>query len=147
MNNRQPLVRYTNEILAWEYDQRQPTPFPGELEWYLKYAKEEGGPILELSCGSGRLTVPMALAGFEVDGVDSSLAMLRRLTERFNGLDDTVRDKIRAYCADMLTFSPNRHYAVILVPYNSIQELETHERIEVLFHRLVNLLIDPQDHY
>ena len=63
-------VRYTHEVLAWEYDQRNSTIAPGELAWYLKYATLGGGPILELACGSGRLLLPIAAAGYRVDGVD-----------------------------------------------------------------------------
>jgi len=42
------------------------------------YADRTGGPLLELGCGTGRALVPLALAGHQVTGVDSSPAMLRR---------------------------------------------------------------------
>ena len=41
-----------------------------------------GGRVLELGVGTGRLAVPMAAGGLQVVGVDSSEAMLDRLTER-----------------------------------------------------------------
>lgn len=39
-------------------------------------ARRTGGPILELGCGTGRLAVPLAAAGYHVTGVDLSPAML-----------------------------------------------------------------------
>lgn len=40
------------------------------------YAQRTDGPLLELGCGSGRLLVPLAHAGYRVTGVDLSPAML-----------------------------------------------------------------------
>ena len=133
--------RYANEILAWEYDQRQPSPFSGELEWYLKYIKQAGCPVLELTCGSGRLTIPIAQAGYEIDGVDSSPTMLRRLTEKLEVYSESVRGKIRTFYADVLDFVPDRSYPAVLLPYNSLQYLETKERIAALFSRVSTFLL------
>ncbi len=41
------------------------------------YAQRTGGPLLELGCGTGRLLVPLAEAGYRVTGVDLSPEMLR----------------------------------------------------------------------
>jgi SAM-dependent methyltransferase len=40
------------------------------------YARRTGGPLLELGCGTGRLLVPLARAGYDVTGVDLSPEML-----------------------------------------------------------------------
>ncbi|MFD7169512.1 daptide-type RiPP biosynthesis methyltransferase [Streptomyces violascens] len=40
------------------------------------------GPVLELACGSGRLTVPLLAAGHRVTGIDNSPSLLALLTER-----------------------------------------------------------------
>lgn len=51
---------------------------PGDLDLYLALAARTRGPILELGCGTGRLAVPLAVAGFAVTGVDRDPAMLAR---------------------------------------------------------------------
>jgi SAM-dependent methyltransferase len=51
---------------------------PGDADLYLALAARTGGPILELAVGSGRLAVPLAVAGYEVTGVDIDAAMLAR---------------------------------------------------------------------
>lgn len=40
------------------------------------YAARTGGPVLELGCGTGRVLLHLARAGYQVTGVDLSLAML-----------------------------------------------------------------------
>jgi SAM-dependent methyltransferase len=41
------------------------------------YAQRTGGPLLELGCGTGRLLLPLAQAGYAVTGVELSPEMLR----------------------------------------------------------------------
>ena len=51
---------------------------PGDLDLYLALAARTGGPLLELGCGTGRLAVALAAAGYAVTGVDRDPAMLAR---------------------------------------------------------------------
>lgn len=53
-----------------------------ELPILLPLAQETGGLILDLACGTGRTTLPMAEAGCEVAGVDISEPMLARAREK-----------------------------------------------------------------
>ena len=50
--------------------------FDEDIDLYMNFAELRGGPLLELACGSGRLLLPLARAGYEVTGVDTSAAML-----------------------------------------------------------------------
>ncbi|MBI3964284.1 MAG: class I SAM-dependent methyltransferase [Chloroflexi bacterium] len=50
--------------------------FAEDVSLYLELARRTGAPILELGCGTGRLLVPLAEAGYEVTGIDVSPAML-----------------------------------------------------------------------
>jgi SAM-dependent methyltransferase len=43
------------------------------------------GPVLELGCGTGRLTTQLARTGHQITGVDSSKPMLERATQRMSG--------------------------------------------------------------
>ena len=125
------FTRYSHDALAWEYDYRHNKLTPGELEWYLKYARRTGGPILELACGTGRLLIAVAQAGYRIDGLDLSGAMLRLLKMKLCGLDPEVRRRIRLRQADMLRFAPSVRYPLAILAYNSLQELET--RAQQLF--------------
>jgi SAM-dependent methyltransferase len=52
----------------------------GDARFYLALARQTGGPALELGCGSGRVLLPIARAGLSCTGLDSSRAMLARLS-------------------------------------------------------------------
>jgi SAM-dependent methyltransferase len=64
-------------LYDWEHDS-----YLADVDVHLGLARRFGGPVLELACGSGRLLGPLAQAGFEVTGVDSSSAMLDRARAR-----------------------------------------------------------------
>jgi len=65
-----------------DYDQIAPfydvehARFDEDVDLYINFAELRGGPLLELACGSGRLLLPLARAGYEVTGVDTSSTML-----------------------------------------------------------------------
>ncbi len=52
--------------------------FADDWPLYQAFAEHCAGAILELGCGTGRLVVPLAEAGYAVTGVDCSAAMLAR---------------------------------------------------------------------
>ena len=50
-----------------------------DIPFYVGLAQEAATrdePVLELGCGTGRVTIPMAQAGPKVTGLDSAAAML-----------------------------------------------------------------------
>src|SRR6266702_3164871 len=68
------------DLIAPFYD-REHAHFDEDLNLYTNFAELCGSPLLELACGSGRLLVPLARAGYELTGVDSSAAMLKLAEE------------------------------------------------------------------
>ncbi len=54
----------------------------GDADFYLELARESGGPVLELGCGTGRVLLPIARAGIPCTGLDLSEPMLEALRER-----------------------------------------------------------------
>jgi SAM-dependent methyltransferase len=47
-----------------------------DVEFYVEHARGAGGPVVELGVGTGRIAIPIAQAGIQVIGVDSSQGML-----------------------------------------------------------------------
>lgn len=75
--------------------------FRDDLEIYRGYAERAGSPLLELACGTGRLVVPLAAAGYRITGVDIAPAMLAQAQQSVAaaGLGGSVRlleDDIRS---------------------------------------------------
>jgi 2-polyprenyl-3-methyl-5-hydroxy-6-metoxy-1,4-benzoquinol methylase len=48
----------------------------GPVEFYRTEVRRDGGPVLELACGTGRLAIPIARDGAGVVGLDTSPQML-----------------------------------------------------------------------
>ena len=77
------------------------------------------GRVLELGVGTGRLAIPMADAGLQVVGIDSSPAMLAKLEER----TDTGNSSVVTVCGDMVGQLPDGPFDACLVAYNTIFNL------------------------
>lgn len=92
------------------------------------------GAVLELGVGTGRLAIPMAEAGLQVVGIDSSTAMLSRL-----GLRDP-RGTVEAICGDMVVDLPARRFDAVLIAYNTIFNLLGDGEQQVLFERIAERL-------
>lgn len=76
------LVEYADpEIYDLENNQFEPDgPF------LLEMARKAGNPVLELGCGTGRLTIPMAQRGVDITGLDIVPGMLERARQKANDL-------------------------------------------------------------
>ncbi len=91
----------------------------------LKVAEETSGPVLELGCGSGRLLLPLAQAGFEVTGLDQSSAMLARGRKRLEKETAAVRKRVTLIERDMIDFELDGRYPLILISYNTFMHLDS----------------------
>ena len=82
-----------------------------DLAFYRRAAAGpgRGGPVLELGCGTGRLTAALGAVGLDID--PDMLAAARRRG---------VRHLIRA---DMRRFALARRFGLVAIPYNSLQLL------------------------
>src|SRR6185503_4697362 len=82
----------------------------GDLEIYAALAPE-GGPILELGAGTGRLAVALAERGFSVTGVEIAPAMLAQAAAKRTELDPEVARRIELKRGDMTALDLRRTFA------------------------------------
>jgi SAM-dependent methyltransferase len=97
--------------------------FDDDVAFYRELARRAGGRVLEAMCGSGRLLVPLAEAGLQVTGLDSSQAMLDLARERIASEDLSRTVKLR--CADVRSPIEGGPYALAIVALNSFMHLAT----------------------
>jgi SAM-dependent methyltransferase len=91
--------------------------------------------LLELACGTGRVTLPLARLGVvsELVAVDYSAPFLERLRERLAVEDETVRERVRVVEGDMRRVSVDGPFDTVIVPFNSLAYLiERTDRVACL---------------
>lgn len=92
---------------------------------FLRQAVVSDGPILELCCGSGRLTLPLLKAGYKITAVDLSEDMLANMkiavdSRRYS----KVKDNLTMINCDMLKLNLNETYKLIIIGATSIRLME-----------------------
>lgn len=102
-----------------------------DLAYYTRLASSSPGPILELGCGTGRLTLPMARAGAHVDGVDLAPAMLEGLRLKLAAEPPPVQARVRFWEADFraLPAHTRRDYAWVIWPFNALHHCKGPEDV------------------
>ena len=96
-----------------------------DVPFWRRTAAAAGGLVLELGCGTGRVSLPLARAGVELVGIDRSAPMLDRARRQILAPSnrrilkslDLVRGDIRQLPFEDETF------AMVLAPYGILQSL------------------------
>lgn len=110
------------EFYAQTYD-LSVSDWPGEIPFYLELAqkaRDDGHSVLELACGTGRVTARLAQSGVSVVGLDLSPAMLDVAREKGAGLTN-----VRWVQGDMRAFDLQQTFGLALVPGHSFQNVVT----------------------
>ncbi len=122
----------SNSMYRWAdyYDLTQ-RGVSGDLDFYMEMAKQAGGEILDLACGTGRVTIPLAEAGLSVTGLDLSVEMLRRAEKK--AAERGVLEKITFLQGDMRQFELGKQFSLIMIPFRSfLHLLHIHEQMKAL---------------
>jgi SAM-dependent methyltransferase len=98
-----------------------------DVVFYVDAAREAGGPVLELGCGTGRVLLPTARAGVEVVGLDLSPHMMDVCRRRVAAEPLEVQSRIELHLGDMRDFSLSRTFRLITIPFRPFQHLTTVE--------------------
>ena len=101
-----------------------------DVPFWRRVATSAPGRVLELGCGTGRITIPLAKSGVDIVGVDRSEPMLDLARTRTSRTLRTLRTPrtISFVRADIrqLPFR-DRSFSMVLAPYGVLQSL-TRER-------------------
>lgn len=110
---------------AWLYDLENADDPEFDLAfWSGVVRRRRPRRVLELACGTGRLTLPLArLGGVEVVGVDSSAPFLRAASSRLAGEDADVRAAVSFVEGDMRAPGVEGPFDLVFVAFNSLAYL------------------------
>jgi SAM-dependent methyltransferase len=92
-----------------------------DVDFYVAEALRSGGPVLELGVGTGRIAVPIAAAGIQIVGVDSSEGMLTVAREqaRRAGVELDLR------FGDLREPPVDEEFALVLIPFRTLLHMQT----------------------
>lgn len=91
-------------------------PAGEHVPFYAALAREHGGPVLELACGTGQIAVDIAARGIPTTGLDLSAAMLRAARLR----SDAAGVEIRLVEGDMRRFEFGERFGLVMIARNSL---------------------------
>lgn len=110
-----------------------------DIPFYKTLCKQYGGNILELMCGTGRVSVPLIYEGINLTCVDYSQQMLDIFAKKITG------KKASLICQDICELDVNGIFDFIFIPFNSISEITDKEKRKQALSRIYEHLADHGD--
>jgi SAM-dependent methyltransferase len=100
------------------------------IAFYSALAQETGGPVLEIACGTGRVSIPIARLGLDVTGLDIVPGMLDHARAKSAGLPT------RWIEGDARAFDLGEQFRLIFLTGNAFQAFLTRADQEALLDRV-----------
>jgi SAM-dependent methyltransferase len=96
-----------------------------DVGFYVDQALASGGPVVELAVGTGRIAIPIAQAGIEVIGVDSSPGMLA--VARIAAEEAGVAERLDLRVGDLREPPVPERVALVICPFRSLLHMESED--------------------
>ncbi|HEY61856.1 MAG TPA: class I SAM-dependent methyltransferase [Anaerolineae bacterium] len=109
---------------AWLYHGHHQT-YTEDLIFWEEIALKKGGPILELGCGTGRVSLHLLKKGYRVIGLDNDFNMLTALKQLAK---EEKTSQLYILQADITQFYLCDHFPLIIFPCNTYSTLKPIER-------------------
>ncbi len=115
-----------------------------DVDFYVGQALATGGPVVELAVGTGRIAVPIALAGISVIGVDTSPGMLAVAAEytRAEGVEDLVDLRL----GDLREPPVPERVPIVICPFRTLLHMEN-ERDKLRALHAARDLLEPDGRF
>ena len=117
-----------------------------DIDWYTALADErvQGGTVLELGVGSGRIAIPIAHAGHHVIGVDRMQPMLDHLHAKLRALEregEQPKGVIETKLGEMTDIPmPDASVELVIAPFNCLMHLYTWQELLACFRSAFRVL-------
>lgn len=111
-----------------------------DTSFYVELAKQSGGPVLELGCGTGRISLAIAREGIKVVGLDRELKMLEQAQRKAKAMG--LSSMIDWENQDIAHFQLQQKFPLIIIPYRSFQHLCTVSEQTSALHTIHEHLMD-----
>lgn len=104
-----------------------------DVVYYVKQASRSKGPVLELGCGNGRITLPIARSGVQIIGLDNNRHMLDHLMTKLKNEPNRVASQVSVIESDYKNIPECGPFPLILLPFNALHHCSTHLDVMKLF--------------
>lgn len=118
-------------IEAAKYYDNSPE-LPNDIPFYRALIPSPQSSILELGCGTGRVTVALAESCAAIHGIDVSEAMLAIATDKLQAAH-LPAGRAQVEKADITDFDLGRRFDLIIAPFRVMQNLDTDAEVDGLF--------------
>lgn len=121
-----------------EYYDLQYQSYLKDLPFLLEWAEKQNGKIVDLACGTGRVTIPLAEQGYNIIGVDINEGMLNRAKEKTKNTNLRIQWELQ----DCTVLSLNTVGSLIYMTGNSFQHFLTNDSQNKLLKSVNTHLVD-----
>lgn len=87
-----------------------------DISFWQKLSRQFGSPVLDSSCGTGRLTFPIAESGIDVVGIDLSAGMLREAKRKLKSYPQSIKKRVTLIHGDIISFDIGKKFQAIYSP-------------------------------
>jgi ubiquinone/menaquinone biosynthesis C-methylase UbiE len=119
------------------------------LDFYVKFAEKQKGPVVELGVGTGRIAVKLAQEGINVIGVDISEKMLKECQIKLDEMN--LNKHVKLIKADIVNFHQDKQVDMIYLPFRTLGHILSHDDLIRLFNNVNKNLVKGGkfvfDHY
>ena len=97
--------------------------WPGEIEFYrslVRDVKQHNGKMLDIACGTGRVSLQLVSEGVPISGLDISSDMLAAIRRKSDSLTN-----VHWFLGDMRDFNLGEQFDLIIIPGHAFQFMLT----------------------
>ncbi len=103
-----------------------------DVPFWLDESKSVSGKVLELACGTGRVSIPLLKAGVDLSCVDYAPEMIARFRQKL----EMSHLSCPLYCQDMAELELPHHFDLIFISFHSFSELIDKQRQRFALRRI-----------
>jgi ubiquinone/menaquinone biosynthesis C-methylase UbiE len=125
-----PFYESAGSLFVRAYDafySDAPAQIAGDIAFYAELARQTGGRVLEIACGTGRIALALADDGFDVTGIDISEGMLTIARRKAATSSAAARDRLTLVHQDMARLDLDGRFGLAFIAFRSFQHLLTVE--------------------
>ena len=117
---------YDNTAFLYDLDNRDIVK--ADIPFLIEYGEKVSGDILELACGTGRVSIELACSlQKNIYAMDLSKTMLERFYIKAERLPPDAKKRLNILYGDMSQFSLPQKFGMIFIPFRSFQVLTTED--------------------